>query len=98
MLRSFSIGFVFATALLAGLGCGGSLPVPQDCPPPIAVFEHLDQYETETVTIPDGCSCDAPLRPALTSAWPGGCSYTWEARCKGCTVDVTWKQGLQPKE
>lgn len=78
-------------------GCGGSLPAPADCPPPDYVFHNAALLSQATeVSTPEGCECDAPLRPALTSAWPGGCLYVFEAKCSNCVIDVSWTKGEQP--
>ena len=84
-----AVGFL----LLSLYGCGGTLETPRDCPPPDYVFRNAALLSQATeVQTPAGCACDAPLRPALTSSWPGGCSYTYEAKCDGCAIDVTWSR------
>lgn len=83
------VGFV----VLCLFGCGGALQPSTECPPPDYVFHNAALLSQATeVQTPGGCTCDAPLRPALTSSWPGGCSYTYEARCDACVVDVTWSR------
>lgn len=87
-----------AILLALFLSCGSSLErPPADCPPPDYVFSNAALLSQATeVSVPDGCECDAPLRPALTSSWPGGCQYTYEARCDACVVDVVWSSGAPP--
>jgi hypothetical protein len=81
--------------IISLFGCPGALPSVTDCPSPAEVFSSPELLESaEVVATPKGCECsDAPLRPVLTSSWPGGCSYTYEARCEGCAIDVTWRRG-----
>ena len=84
-------------SMLGCNGCGGALPSASDCPPPSEVMASPDLLrDAEVVSLPDGCVCDAPLRCAVCSSNVGWCSYTFEAWCQDCVIDVTWKRGTPP--